>query len=355
MRIKKVFKMIKKSRSRIENFLSLISSAITVLSGVFSVIAYLFPDFILLVKLNIVAQKEIFINVFTISLLISTVLFLRIAIYYYKDGKDRLELFTYEYRIAAEQYRDLIYTLQLKKEEYTLDVMQIATLVNICCLNMLDSLCELIMQITKSEVFGCIKLVDPLNEDYDTFDCGDQTVTDFVRTSNTPEDRINKDPFHSVKINRNTDFYELMNVNNGRSQFYQPDLLEYAKLLKNDDHEYLNSTAEWKDKYKSTAVVPIRLENRKLTNEYDQTYSVLGFLCFDAPEAYVFHAKHKDSITSLMKAYASLLYCVFDKYDQYLSDVQSDSYLYKHIEKVYNLNGEEISSKGEFYYTDTSG
>lgn len=175
---------------------------------------------------------------------------------------------------------------------------------------------------------------------------GDQTVSDFVRSTNTPEGRKSRDPHHSARINRNTDFFELMDVNNDRSQFYQPDLVEYAERLREDDHEYLNSTSNWKDKYNSTAVVPICLGNAGLTNEQDQTYIVLGFLCFDAPEAYVFHRKHKDSITSLMKAYAGLLYCVFDKYNQYLEIVQKEEYLYRYTEKMVNCVKRE--SKEEF-------
>lgn len=164
MKWKKEFQKIRKNGSNIRNFVSGVSSVITIFGGFYGVIAYFFPAVKSVSWLNAFVQNEIVIRVFAASCFISVILLLFVARHYYKDGRERLELFTYEYRIATEKYRDLIYGLEVKKENYTLDVKEILTMVSGYCLNMVNSLSNLIAQITKAEVYGCIKLVDPYNE-----------------------------------------------------------------------------------------------------------------------------------------------------------------------------------------------
>lgn len=53
---------------------------------------------------------------------------------------------------------------------------------------------------------------------------------------------------------------------------------------------------------------------------------MVGFLCLDSSAANAFKRKYKTPICDFMKAYADLLYCVFDLYKYCLREIVTDEY-----------------------------
>lgn len=134
-----------------------------------------------------------------------------------------------------------------------------------------DCISVIISDYLKQNVCTCIKIftVDQLS-----YHLLDRNVMTLVRSSNTGEDRISEeDEFFSVI--GNTDFRKLC----AGKRFYG-----CGDLLKewNKGH-YKNNSDNWKTKYNSTLVVPIRYKpanpNTKVSN---RKMNLLGFLCIDS-------------------------------------------------------------------------
>lgn len=115
MNWKNAIRKFRKNGSYFRNLASGIATLITILSGIFAVIAYFFSDIKSITWLSTLLQNSLVIKIFIVSFLVSDILLVFVVRHYYIDGKERLEKFTYGYRIATERYRDLIYKLQLKK------------------------------------------------------------------------------------------------------------------------------------------------------------------------------------------------------------------------------------------------
>ena len=199
-------------------------------------------------------------------------------------------------------YKYLELLIQTNMDAYLLDNARLLLEVRRFCQTVIDNLCEVISEIVGYNVYGCVKIVDANDVDGPQI-VQDQTVSDFVRSEKTPEKRFHSARAH-VLVRKNTDFLELMDRNCDRFQFYQPSLLQYEKRLKEDDRSYQNTTLNWSNEYKSTSVVPI-------FEAYDEESSftmVLGFLCLDAKDEYVFSLEHKQEVLKLQKACADKLF-----------------------------------------------
>ncbi len=258
---------------------------------------------------------------------------------YYRDADRRLFLYSQKIHDFTHEYRNLNFRLKSDLETNSLRLIDVTERISSFSLNILDSLCDAISDIVKQPVYGCIKLVDASDSTPISLEeIKKATVSTFKRSSNTPTERLKDRIPHKNFVCHNTDYMELMDHNNIRNQFYQPNLLEYDKKLRQDDHEYKNSSSDWSSNYLSTVVVPIQISYKCLNlseeyAEYRDSYNVVGFLCLDAKNGGVFKRKFKDPICNFAKAYADLLYCLFDLYKYSLNEVSKENYKKKFIER----------------------
>lgn len=261
---------------------------------------------------------------------------------YYRISKSRLFLFSNSFYLATNKFQETKYKIRLRFSQYELSDDQLFMVVHSYCEFIIDSLCAQLKHITGQEICGCIKLVDGFADTQTPRAITLETVSDFVRSSNTKEDRIEERVPQKVLIRENIDFLELMDFNNVRNQFYQPSLLEYERELADDDKQYRNTTSNWKKYYKSTVVIPIQIGNELLENQEDEAYNVIGFMCFDSDKENAFSRSLKKPITDLIKAYAALLYCLFDVYGIYLKKVLDAEYIRKRVAKQYGINEDKL-------------
>ena len=317
--------------SQLSTLLSYVTGIIAILGYIFqaafAIINFFFPGLIDLNSswngvINLLYSKAGMAVIIIIQFLFSIFLLYK-CITYYSDSKWRFVYFPKEFHQLTHRYRDLRANIELRKESKLLDNRELVSLIQNYCRRLLDSLCTLLTGLLGYPVYGCIKQIDA-NGLTTPRAITNETVSDFVRSSNTPDDRKSDRKPKQSRIRDNTDFLELMDYNNIRNQFYQPNLLEYAKELQEDDHEYKNSTRNWQDFYLGTVVVPIQIENELCINSETEAYNVVGFLCVDTNKKNVFKKKYKVPITDLVKAYADLLYCVFKLYNSYI-DVEGSS------------------------------
>lgn len=189
--------------------------------------------------------------------------------------------------------------------------------------SLLDSL-EHIMEIdTGREVAACIKLILPSEEELDLDNARVQT---FVRsTKSTPSRSVNDvNRSRPDLIKDNTDFSQIFTED--LDAFYQGDLIEYEKKLAAVQRHYMNTHIDWRDHYRGTIVVPIRIQHRFLHfTKKNNSYQVIGFLCVDSMFTDAFLPRQERENTAFLQAYASLAYILLNKYQHYSSKLQPDS------------------------------
>ena len=257
---------------------------------------------------------------------------------YYRTSRARLFLFSSSFYSATQKLQETTYKIKLRYDQYELSDKQLFAMINSYCDFIINSLCMQLKHITGQEICGCIKLVDGFSDTQTPRAITTETVSDFVRSKNTNDNRINIKVPKKVLIRDNIDFLELMDYNNVRNQFYQPNLIKYAEELANDDKQYRNTTLNWKEYYKSTVVIPIQVSNELLEHQEDEAYNVIGFMCFDSDKEGTFSMELKEPITNLIKAYAALLYGLLDIYGVYLKKVLNKDYIATRVAKQYNMD-----------------
>lgn len=314
------------------NFISLLSGLIGIITWIGGVIK----------STGIISEDSFFgrcldkVNVNMFFLIVSAVfavlLFFKCCVYY-RDAHQRLYGYSRIFHEFTHKYRDLTFSLDTDLKKGALGMNDVVDRVARFTTDILDALCVVMSDILKKPIYGCIKLIDPngSSEDASNGDTFMRTVSTFRRSSNTPNFRWKINTQHKDYVRDNTDFMELIDYNTIRNQFYQPDLIEYDLKLRMDDHEYRNSSSDWKSKYLSTAVFSIQISNKHLNISENEGYNVIGFLCFDSPERNTFKIKYKTPICDLAKAYADLFYCVFQLYSDCLKQIDTDEYKEKHI------------------------
>ncbi len=329
---------------------STIINTVSLISGIVTIGCWLVSLVLRLVNAFFISEENsnIIINKIIITLLDSRIIgivscvFIGLLIYkcvgYYRDADRRLFLYSQKFHDFTHEYRNLDFQLKSDLKINSLRLMDVTERISRFSQVILDSLCDVISDIVRQPVYGCIKLVDTTDgTPISSTEIRKATVSTFQRSSNTPTERLKDKILHKHFVCDNTDYMELMDHNNIRNQFYQPNLLEYDKKLQQDDHEYKNSSSDWSNNYLSTVVVPIQISYKCLNlseeyAEYKGSYNVMGFLCLDAKKSGVFKRKFKDPICDFAKAYADLLYCLFDLYKYALNKVSDEDYKIKFIE-----------------------
>ena len=197
-------------------------------------------------------------------------------------------------------------------------------------MNGLDYLCDIVSSAAREEISACIKVIENTGGDGKRIDIEQASIQTFCRSRNTDGERTSRDAFNevnvakSVKINDNTDFYDILNGDSS-SCFYQRDLVAYAKKLEAAGKEYKNSTSQYWKYYRGTVVAPIRIAKKRLYyDESDLGFDVIGFLCIDTLSTNVFREKDKIFYTKIVKSFAADMYVIFNKYNYYLAKVMEE-------------------------------
>lgn len=314
----------------IVNFISCVSGVIGILNWISSLLNKLSSETLENIPLMNWIKKIDESGMFDfISGVFIVLLFFKCCVYY-RDGRNRLYEFSEAFHSLTHNYRNLEFRIKKNIEGYTAETKDIVMWTKQYTTEILDSLCEILSSVVKQPVYGCVKMIDAFEEN-SMSDIDQATVSIYSRSRNTPESRRNTNMLSRDYIHDNTDFMELMDHNNIRNQFYQSNLLEYDKKLRQDDHEYKNSSKNWQEKYLSTVVVPIQLSNRYRNVPKNAAYAVVGFLCLDAKRSNTFKRKHKVPICNIVKCYADLLYCVFSLYKDSLEKIESQEYKKEYI------------------------
>lgn len=165
----------------------------------------------------------------------------------------------------------------------------------------------------------CIKTIKTeniLNEDIKTWE-----IRTLARSESTLQLRSDTDS-HSSKVTENTDF-ELI-ISEGEDCFSTPNLPDTIEKFSKKGKTYKNSRSNFLDYYKSTIVVPIRIDTVKISSVLkDQVsedylekrkYHVLGFLCVDSMFTFDNDIDTFVSATEQAKAFADIMYHLLETF-----------------------------------------
>lgn len=183
----------------------------------------------------------------------------------------------------------------------------------------LTYLCETMQVLTKVKICACVKIVIKVRKNAKNFD--NATLITMVRSKNTDSNRIQNDK-NEIKISNNTDFFNIISQNNtsAKDYFYEEDLEEYSKKLKEVGNEYKNSNKEWLNYYKGTIVVPLKIANDKIFySKKSDGFTLVGFLCIDSLEKGAFPLEKEKVYTNIMKIYSYMIFDILSKYKYYIS------------------------------------
>lgn len=186
--------------------------------------------------------------------------------------------------------------------------------------NILDTLCETLHSMTGQEFCGCIKVIENNNNVSNKINRETASIKTFCRSRNVSPERVVSDTQHKkIKINENTDFYEILDYENMESNscFYQPNLIDYDKSLRKVGQKYRNTTTDWKNYYRSTIVAPIRVANERL---FYNDIKVIGFLCVDSMSVDALRNTpvERNCYSNIVKAYADVAFIILNMYGYYL-------------------------------------
>lgn len=139
-------------------------------------------------------------------------------------------------------------------------------------------------------------------------------IETIARSSSTRQSR-NKNNKKPVLITDNSDFMIIISPDFEDSVFSCMDLTKVKKEFQETYNEvYRNSTKDFLKYYKSTIVVPIRVQVDKMNPQLRESwienidYHLIGFLCIDTEDVFSGYVSQFDSGIELAKALADILY-----------------------------------------------
>lgn len=309
------------------NMLSLLSSAATIITFIFSCYS---------IYLGVLGEG--YKIKFSIYCVFITGLLLGFVVVFFKMRKYGALLaktksnFSREYNLFLKGVKDYQYDIMKQhKEDKRIDHLSVDTLTLIThsfAKDSLDRLCRIIETITGSEVSAYIKLIImPHGIKYsDSIDCDIAEVETFCRSEHTHSSRKESDQKGNyAKVKDNTDFYNILrgSTDNAGGFFYQTDLVECARKMKELNSQYLNTTPHYLDYYKSTIVVPIKAD-KVHTHFFSDNIGcdILGFLCIDSLSTDVFRNTEydKDVFVNIIQSFAEPFYVAFNQYRYYMRE-----------------------------------
>ena len=170
---------------------------------------------------------------------------------------------------------------------------------------------------------ACIKLFNFIHPDEQEL-----KVITFARNDIELNEML-EEQYHVILVNENTDFdyifqHDQANSSEHPSFFFQKDLAKFAKDEIRQGRKYNNSTRDWKKKYRTTIVMPIRYLYTPANGD-QPFYDLLGYLCVDSKNTKAFASGYTTFIIELLKGLADILYHYYDGCTYYYKELYKEN------------------------------
>lgn len=195
----------------------------------------------------------------------------------------------------------------------------------------LDSVCDVLEAYSGKNVSGCVKLIEKPSDGSTKLTYDNAVVSTICRSKES--DPARGEAVHDVpaRIKENTDFADILfRRDYHKSYFYVRDLEQYDEQLKsvNNGIGYQNTRLNWRQYYRGTIVMPVRIESSRLFFMADRTANnehILAFLCFDSLSTDVFTENRERYIVDLVRGAADSIYLILNQYSYYLDKINEES------------------------------
>lgn len=291
------------------NIVSIVSGILTIITSIFAVI-----DFFR----GTSSAGNVIIFAFLASLFFNVILFTRNRKFMSLEHL-RMKQVTKNMHNLLHNVRDVYFDIMHSHKKNTLNEHWLAKTYKAELSKILDNLCSVMSAYTSQDVSACIKLIT-YSDPNDTIDLENATLVTFSRSTNSDHGR---NDYESTKkpilLRENTDFFEVVSKDFEKTYFYQSNLVAYDEQLQRNGEHYRNSNPNWKQFYRGTIVVPIRIQFDKLYHlKKDDAYHIIGFLCVDSMSTDAFSKQHEKYNVDLVYAYADVIYILLGQYRHYL-------------------------------------
>lgn len=290
------------------NIVSVISGLCTVLTTIFAI--YQLCSDVSLFNINTLALVA--------SLLFNVILFFRVRRYTQLESL-RMKTITRNMHKLLHNARDVYFDIMHSHKTGTLTEKGLTKNYQLHLIALLDNLCSVMKAYTSQEIAACIKLITYGDSD-GKIDLNNATLVTFCRSSDSVHSRASyESTSRPILLRDNTDFFEVVSPDYEKNYFYQDDLLAYDKYLRKNGEHYKNSNPHWDSYYRSTIVVPIRIQFDKLYHiKPNDAYHIIGFLCVDSMSTDAFSRSLENYYVDLLYAYADVTYILLGQYRHYL-------------------------------------
>ena len=192
------------------------------------------------------------------------------------------------------------------------------------------------------DVRACIKLFDFISPNavkpYDV-NCPitqDFNVLTFAR-SNMELNEMKREQHRKIPVKHNTDFeyifyHKGIGTKENPAFFFKQNLIKFAKEEAKQGRKYKNSTLDWKKKYRTTIVMPIRYL-KDPDDDNPPRYDLLGYLCVDSMNTKAFSSGYTTFILELLKGLADILYHYYDGCTSYYKILSAQNKVIKSLEE----------------------
>lgn len=194
-------------------------------------------------------------------------------------------------------------------------------------LQLIDYLAIELSNIIGCKIRACIKCIDytDLNEE----DITKMNLVTFARSGQENIIEVMQEHRKPISISKNTDFLEIVQSSKNKRQrqyFYEKNLKEFDKKLRQEGKKYENTNQSWDSDYITTIVCPIRLM-RKADDINDSIlyYDINGFLCVDSLDENAFDNEYSDFCFDLLKGLSDILYVYLDKFIEYYNEIKREA------------------------------
>lgn len=190
-------------------------------------------------------------------------------------------------------------------------------------MQLLDAMAGEFKDFLGTDVRVCVKCLDytAVNED----DIRKMNMITFARSGHQNIYDMLYEHKVPIKIEENTDFTEILESGKNKRQrqyFYEKNLLEYDKKLREEGREYKNSNKFWSTDYITTIVCPIRLKRNIINNENGALeYDLVGFFCIDSKNPEAFTGEVSDFCLDLVKGIADIMFVYLDRFITYYNEL----------------------------------
>lgn len=222
--------------------------------------------------------------------------------------------------------RDSIYYMEsaYDNKEFR-SAIEFEEFVTIQVLQLMDALAQELSKLAECPVRTCIKSIyyAPMHDE----EISKGKIITFARSGLINIDDIMYEHTQPISIEENTDFLKIVtNEKNTRQKqfFFEKNLVEYDKKLRENEDEYRNTNNAWKDDYITTIVCPIRLKRRESENGEIQYYDLVGFLCADSKDEKAFDKETQSFCLDIMKGIADILYVYLDRFIDYYAQMTEE-------------------------------